>query len=258
MQGFHLSVPAVFRTLAVGTVAILMSAPASYAALVDFSAFSDADRTAINGVKSTLTTNGITATALKYFGSTGYSNNEPWVTLWIRKDPGDHGLGVCTEGLRSCGGNPFNPLVEARGDANELGNNHRDEVIRLERSEGQVWSDFWVSSLDTKSGPGRESGRFYWSNDSRANLNALSWITFNQDLLDWTASKDEGSIFEYLMAKGFDRTAKFVFFRADITNGTDNDYLVYKAGTTAVPVPPPLLLLGSALAALSIFPRRKG
>ena len=255
MQWRFTSVSGACRMLILGA-AIMASPLAAQAALVDFSTYTNTDRAAINGLQSSLIKDGITVTAARYRGNSSYTI-APNTTLWIRNDADDHGLGVCSEGSPACGGTPFNPLVEGRGDLNELGNNYRDEVIRLERPEGSAWSDFWVSSLDTKIGAGNESGRFYWSNQATPNLNALSGITFNQNLLNWEASQVEGSLFAYLMSHGFDHAAKFVFFRADISNGYDNDYLVYKAGVTAVPVPPSLLLMGSVLAALGFVPRRK-
>lgn len=228
------------------------------AALIDFSDFSEAERIAINGQQNTLSIGGIQVTAARNQFSPSL-NIGGHSTLWIRNDPDDHGLGVCSSaasGTEACGGAPFNPLTEGNGDENELGNNFRDEVIRLERPEQHRWSDFWVSSLDTLSGPGHESGRFYWSDLAVPVLNSMPYVTFNQSLLGWAAAQEEGSIFDYLIAHGFDVDAKFVFFRADVSNGFDNDYLVYKAGITAVPLPSAVFLMSSVLIALGFIPRR--
>lgn len=227
--------------------------------LIDFSSFSDEDRIAINGIQNTLSIGGINVTAARYqfFPSLNIGAHS---TLWIRNDPDDHGLGVCSSsstGSEACGGSPFDPLVEGSGEHNELGNNYRDEIIRLERPENHRWTDFWVSSLDTLSGPGREAGRFYWSNMAAPVLNTMAFITFNQTLLGWDAAQEEGSIFDYLVARGFDVSAKYVFFRADISNGFDNDYLVYKAGVSPVPLPSSVLLMSSVLVAMGFIPRRR-
>jgi hypothetical protein len=228
------------------------------AALIDFSNFTEAERIAINGQQNTLNVGGIQVTAARSQFSPSL-NIGGHSTLWIRNDPDDHGLGVCSSaasGAEDCGGTPFNPLTEGSGDQNELGNNFRDEVIRLERPAQHRWSDFWVSSLDTLSGPGHESGRFYWSDLAVPVLNSMQYITFNQSLLGWVAEQAEGSIFDYLIAHAFDVDAKFVFFRADVSNGFDNDYLVYKAGITAVPLPSAVILMSSVLFALGFIPRR--
>lgn len=244
------------RLLLLTAMAMPATAPA---ALIDFSQFSDAERAAINGKQNTLEVGGLRVTAARNQFSPSL-NIGAHTSLWIRNDTDDHGLGVCSSAAASaeaCGGALLDPLAAGQGDHSELGNNFRDEVIRLERPENSRWSDFWVSSLDTLRGPGHEAGRFYWSEQAVPVLNALPYIRFNQTLLGWSAAQEEGSIFDFLISQGFDANAQFVFFRADVSNGFDNDYLVYKAGITAVPLPSSVMLMGPAAMAMGFRTRRR-
>ena len=196
------------------------------------------------------------------FSSTTYHQDKGY--LWLRNNPGDHGLGYCdsSEGT-SCGA--IN--TTGGGDYNELSNNKKNEIIRLTLPTGKMWTDIQVSSLDDGGTNGDETGTFYWSNTDKPDLqnNSTSFINFSHDGLGWNASTVEGSIFNYLVAHGFDVNAKYLFFRAGefnglgtSTNGTNNDFLVWGVNvTTPVPEPETYAMLLAGLGLLGFMAKRR-
>lgn len=183
--------------------------------------------------------------------------------LWLRNNSNDRGLGYCSE-TGSCGSS----ATTGNGDWNELSNNNRNELIRLTLPAGKMWTDIQVSSLDDGGTNGDETGTFYWSNGATPNLQngTIPFINFSHDGLGWNASTVEGSIFSYLVTRGFDASAQYLLFRAGeydgsghSTNGTNNDYLVWGVGVADAPIPLPgtyALLLGG-LGLLGFTSRRR-
>ena len=193
---------------------------------------------------STLTVDGITAEALTYGGGTSYSAS----TFWLRKNSNDNGLGVCSTG-ENCG----RANTTGNGDDNELSNGHNDEVIRFGKSNGQTWSDIWLSSLDTGGTNGLEKGVLYFSNTTAPDLSTLTGIGFNKTSVGF--SSNEGQAWNYFTSNGLDASAKYLFFRADPTNGTNNDYLVWKVA--AVPEPTTYALMAAGLVVVGSMVRRQ-
>lgn len=191
------------------------------------------------------TAGGVTASAFVYNGGTSYTD----VILWLRNQTNDNGLGVCSETNCKTGG----------GDVNELSNQLNDEVIRLKApTSNHLWTDVWVSSLDTGGSNDAESGLVYWSNTALPNLSALTPIQI--DLNDITGGGVEGSIWKHLVVNGIDPTADYLFFRADPLNTeggkANNDYLVWGVGTQPVPEPGTYALMGVGLALAGFAFRR--
>jgi hypothetical protein len=103
------------------------------------------------GTPSTsVTIAGVKATGLvgTLSGTTGASPNIAPVfsgaveaNLWGRNSPGDHGLGVCSEGTApgGCG---------AGGDINEISNQLNQELLSLSLPAGFKWVSLTLSSLD--------------------------------------------------------------------------------------------------------------
>ena len=226
-----------------------MLAPAAHAVTVDFSGLVPVNASQALAQSETIAP--ITATAWVYSGgaySTNYDNglaNPTPVTLWGRDQNNDHGLGVCSETNCATGG----------GDVNELDNSGAFEVIRLDAG-GLDWTDLWVSSLDGGGTNNNESGLVYFSDNAFAALDATT-SSFAVDFNDLSPSV-EGSIWSILQAAGLtaaDAQKQYVFFTADGSNGTNNDYLVWKA--TVVPIPAAAWLFGSALLGVFGVARRR-
>lgn len=192
------------------------------------------------------TAGGVTASAFVYNGGTSYTD----VILWLRNQTNDHGLGVCSEGNSTC--------KSGGGDVNELSNQLKDEVIRLTAGTLNLWTDVWVSSLDTGGSNDLEQGIVYWSNSATPDLSALTGIEIDKN--DITGGGVEGSIWKHLVANGFDASADYIFFRADPLNTeggkANNDYLVWGVGTQPVPEPGTYALMGVGLALAGFAFRR--
>lgn len=167
--------------------------------------------------------------------------------LWLRNVTNDHGLGVCSEGAEECrtGG----------GNVNELDNDGLFEAIMLENTNGGVWAELWVSSLDgNQDGPIPEMGTVMWADEIKnfSHENAFSFAFGD------FGSKVEGNILSLAAASGFDKSATFLlFFAGDFgQNFDDNDYLVWK-GVVAVPAPGVVALLGLGLIGMGLARRRR-
>lgn len=198
---------------------------------------------------------GVGVSGFVYKGGTNFTQAEG--SLWLRNNANDHGLGYCSEGLSNCTGSSgpsYNYGVNGRGDWNELGNNNKDEVIRLSKSSGKQWTNLWVSSLDNGGSHSNESGIVYWSNVATPDLNALTtFAKINANLLPG----DEGSIWTQMTGAGFDVNAGYVFFRADAANGTNNDFLVWGVGVAPVPEPEIYAMLGAGFGLMGFVARRR-
>ena len=171
--------------------------------------------------------------------------------LIARNEPGDHGLGVCAEGLANCsiGGT-------GDGDDNELSQLTVQEAIRLTATYGYSWTELWVSSLDSGGTGGSEEGRLYWGNDGDI-LALLAGPSFVFKYPDFGAGIVEGDILGLAAAAGFDPGARYVLFVPYGALGDNNDYLVYGASGVAVPEPATLALLGLGFAGFSAVRRRR-
>lgn len=222
----------------------LLSIPAFAAAPpVDFSI---GDKTTFNSVvNSTATIGGITVSAFTYSAGT-YTASQ----LWLRNDgvgSNEYGFGVCSTG-ESCGA----PGGTGNGDINELSDERNLEVIRLTLPSAKRWSDLWVSSLDAGGTNSNESGILYWSNSATPVLSSLTGASFSHIALN----ADYGSIWS-LVSASIDPTANYLFFIPDAANGSNNDFLVWGAGVTAVPEPDTYAMLLAGLGLLGFIARRR-
>ena len=209
-------------------VALAIPAAASAAAF-DFTTLG-ANNTLLS---DTVVVNGVTARGFQ-------SNLNTAAALWLRNQPGDHGLGVCSEGA-SC--------LTGGGDVNELDNAGTPEFIVLQRPNDTHWTELWVSSLDSGGSGGSEEGRLVWGNslaELAAGTNAFQfgWPNFDPSV--------EGDILSLLAASGFNPDALYVMFTHPTGVGDNNDYLVWRGaygeGRFLVPEPGTLGLIAAALA----------
>ena len=198
------------------------------------------------GSDNTALANNVTVAGVLAEGFSGNSLSTPTI-LWLRNLSDDHGLGVCSEGSSTCSA--------GGGDVNEISNGTNPEGIRLTRPSGSQWTSLWVSSLDSNGGAGLEKGILYWSNSSTFST-ANSHFSFGYGDFGTSA---EGNILALAAAAGFDPTAQYLWFVNDSSNGTNNDYLLWKGEISPAPVPEPatLALLGTGLAGFRIIARRR-
>ncbi|HYA45992.1 MAG TPA: PEP-CTERM sorting domain-containing protein [Burkholderiales bacterium] len=230
---------------ALALLALLSSVPAFAAAPpIDFSTIGTAS-TFNSVVHNTWTVDGITIDAFKYAATPTYTASK----LWLRTEAvPERGLGVCSEG--SLCGPAAGP---GYGDYNELSNERNDEVIRLTRPDNTVWSDLWVSSLDSGGTNNNEKGIVYSSDLATPVLSGGA--SFSHSAL----GADDGSIWS-LVSAGIDPTDKYLFLRADPTNTVwgkgNNDYLVWGVGVLPIPEPETYAMLLAGLALLGLAARR--
>jgi hypothetical protein len=194
--------------------------------------------------KSTATIGGITIDAFTY--STGIYRASQ---LWLRNEgSSDVGLGICSEGTL-CG----SPGGTGHGDYNELSNERNFEVMRLTLPTNMIWSDLFVSSLDTGGSNSDESGILYWSNSATPLLSTLSGLAFSHN----TLNADDGSIWK-LLPTSFNPSDKYLFFTPDASNGSNNDYLVWGANVSKhVPEPASYTLMLTGLGLIGFMARRR-
>jgi len=186
---------------------------ASLAALETVSDFSTLGNNV--GVGTTKTVNGVTADAAYISGGAIGS-----ATLWARNSGEDKGLGVISRYEDSAGGEAVTGLS----------NQKNTDVIRLTKEAGDQWSSLWVSNLDAEGSGGAEIGTLYWSDNPMPDLSTLT-TKFTFKYGDFGVGAESGDILS-LRPSTFNADAKYVFFVAgNNPNGSNNDFLVWKAGT---------------------------
>jgi len=200
-------------TLAGGS-SITYTVTAKVAALVE--TVSDFSTLATNAnVGASRTVNGITAEAGTFFGTSVSA-----ASLWARNQGEDKGIGVLSKNENSGSGE----------SVTGLSNQANNEVIRLTKEAGEQWSSLWVSNLDADGSGGAEIGTLYWSDEAMPDLSKLT-TKFTFKYGDFGVGAESGDVLS-VRPSNFNADAKYVFFVAGANSaGTNNDYLVWKAGT---------------------------
>jgi hypothetical protein len=128
-------VPRLIRVVVLASFVTVASVPTSAAPLViDFSAGGP-----VGMLAASFTVAGVFVEGLYRDGAGNWLPSP----LFRRNEPGDHGLGVCSEGSGACG------TGSGMGDWNELSNLVSPEVIRLTLPDNYEWVSFQLSSLDS-------------------------------------------------------------------------------------------------------------
>jgi hypothetical protein len=202
----------------------------------------------------TVTVGGIRADPFVYSG--GSLSQPGGISLWLRNEPNDHGLGVCSESNCATGG----------GDVNEISGLTHLDILRLTRPAAERWTSLWVSSLDGGGTNGTERGTLFWSDTpTPSNLLGLS-TSFQFAYPGFGHQVVEGDLFALMDASTRDNiaNAQYLFFKAGAPGtlagqSNNNDYLVWK-GTTRDPrrqVPEPSVLALAGIAAVAALRSRR-
>ncbi|RYH14656.1 MAG: DUF11 domain-containing protein [Alphaproteobacteria bacterium] len=199
-----------------GGSSITYTVTAKVAALSALETVSDFSTLGNNvGVGTTRTVNGVTAEAAYVSGSTVGG-----ATLWAHNSGEDKGIGVLSRYEDASGGEAVTGVS----------NQKNTDVIRLTKDAGDQWSSLWVSNLDAAGSGGAEIGTLYWSDNPMPDLATLT-TEFSFKYGDFGVGAEAGDILS-LRPSSFNADAKYVFFVAGSNpNGTNNDFLVWKAGT---------------------------
>jgi hypothetical protein len=230
---------------ALAALALSLAGPAFAAPAIDFATVSGETNTFFNTAQyDSKVLGGITVEGFIYDGATGYGNASSY--LWKRDQTNDHGIGVCSTG-ETCG----NVNGDGSGDWNELSNNVNDEVIRLTRPAGTVWTSLWVSSLDSGGSGSSETGTFYFSNSLAPNLATLAGV-ISSTVFSYTGGPVEKEVF------AGSSSAMYVYFRAGPNaSGNNNDYLVYGVNVAPIPEPETYAMLLAGLGLMGFMARRR-
>ncbi len=92
------------------------------------------------------------------------------------------------------------------GDVNELSNQKAFEAIRLTLKPGDIWTELWVSSLDSGGSNSNESGILYWSNSPTSFTNS-----FNFSFNNFPADSETTALLS-LAPSSFNPAAKYLLF----------------------------------------------
>jgi hypothetical protein len=139
--------------------------------------------------------------------------------LYIRNEPNDHGLGVCSAPESPC------PGPSGGGDINELDNEGAQELIRLSLPDGHTWVSVQLSSLDENDGsPNFEFGQL-WAD--------LDGDPASFDTVLWQFQGDDIDVEPLFLIPALAASSPYLFFQPldwrPTGLNTNNDFLVYQA-----------------------------